>query len=157
MTEKKEPKNKGGRPKGLPSFSRVDKARDLLASKAEKIVKDLMVASEVASKKGDSRPAEFILTHITVTDDQGKEHRPLSSSIDKQLAESGPSGPTIQIGFLLPGMQMPSNVKVIDVTPVGCIAPVATLPSPSESHTLERKPEESLVIDGESDNGSNDN
>src|SRR4051812_27672178 len=99
------PKGNPGQPK--PRWKKVEEARNLLISKSKQIAQDLVTASEVAAKKGDSRPAEFLLTHITTVDDAGKEVRPLSSSIDKQLSDAGPTGPTINIGVLLPGMQMP--------------------------------------------------
>jgi hypothetical protein len=135
------PTGNPGKPK--PRWKKVEEARNLLISKSKQIAQDLVTASEVAAKKGDSRPAEFILTHITTTDDQGKEVRPLASSIDKQIEGHRSSGPTIQIGVLLPGMNMPTGVRVINVTPT---------PSPSESPTVERKAAELSVITGESDN-----
>lgn len=88
-----------GRPPGTPAFARVERARKALQEQAEFYVKQHKVATQVASKKGNSNPAEWALSHISAIDDRGKEQRIVAPSVDRQIAEAG-SGIVVQIGVL---------------------------------------------------------
>jgi hypothetical protein len=97
---------KRGRPKGLPSFFRVSRAKELLASRAEQLAKDVLKASKVASARGNHMPAVWALEHISVVDEAGKELRPIAPGIDRQQVEAGSRAPTINIGWVIaPGPQ----------------------------------------------------
>jgi hypothetical protein len=96
----------------------VQQAREILQANAHQFAKHLLTASKVSAKKGFHGPAEFALSHLSATDESGKEIRPLASGIDKQVEQKGSGAPIINIGFLTapnaPKALLP-EAQVIDV------------------------------------------
>jgi hypothetical protein len=86
------------RPKGLPAFARVTRAREALSKEAESYVKIRKETAKVAATKGNSAPAEWALTHIAAVDDLGKKQRVVASSVDRRQLEPKGSGVQILIG-----------------------------------------------------------
>lgn len=105
---------KPGRPKGSTPFQRVQRAREILANAAPLAAKLLQKGAKIAAEKGDTRPAEFLLKHVAVEDESGKLIRPLQSSVDKIEGQTGPTMPTIAIGWITPPA-LPSAQPAIDV------------------------------------------
>jgi hypothetical protein len=106
-------------------FSKVEAAREALASRSYEIVKIQLRIIKEALKHGDYKSAaaanQFLLEHTQ--DAEG--NRPIVGSIDKKAEESvGSLQPSIQIGFniggLLPAARLPEPGKpvVIDITPL---------------------------------------
>ena len=105
-----------GRPPGLPAFARVARAREALANSAEEMVKLVKVAAKVAARKGNHAPAVWALEHIAAKDGEGKLVRPLESSVDRQVIDSGSRAPTINIGWIAaPGSAQAPALPIIDV------------------------------------------
>lgn len=116
-------------------FSRVQQARDKFNEKVDVYIELHEKAAQRASQRGDSRPAEWALSHIGELTEDGREIRPISSSIDKQAIESGSRAPQISIGFLIKSDlgSAPAEVKVIE--------------QPIEVKALEAAPEVKPVVD----------
>lgn len=105
-----------GRPKGVTAWTKVERARELLAQSAVSAVQNLKTAAKVAAKKGNHAPSAYILEHIAVMSDEGKEVRPLASGIDRQSIDSGPRMPVINIGWIGSAPQPTTALEpVIDV------------------------------------------
>lgn len=92
---------KPGRPKGLPSFHRVQAAKEILANSAATLARDVLRASKVAAKRGNHAPAVWALEHIAALDSAGKEVRPVASGIDRQVVDGGSRMPVINIGWVV--------------------------------------------------------
>lgn len=75
----------------------------------------LKKAAAVASAKGDSKPVEWALEHITTMDDKGKE-KPLFKPAKSQ--DKGSSMPIVNIGVMLggiaPGASL-TNIPTVEV------------------------------------------
>jgi hypothetical protein len=113
---------KPGRPRGMPTFHRVAKAKEILASKAAQLAKDVLKASRVASERGNHLPAVWALEHISVLGEDGKtELRPIAPGIDRQQLETGSRAPTINIGWVIgpaaPIAALPPAQGIIEVEP----------------------------------------
>ena len=108
-----------GRPKNQPAFARVQRAKEVLAQSTVRAARLVVRAATIAAEKGDSSPAEFILKHVGMPDDQGKLVRPLVTSVDRLEVDSASKVPTINIGWITTGQQptlpSPSSSNVIDV------------------------------------------
>lgn len=104
----------------MPYFPKVKEAREALKAKALEIYEmqvriiDMALAAqefEVAAKAN-----QFLLEHMPTEDGI----RLLEGSVDKTASDSGPKGPTIQIGIALGSQkvhELPPATTVIDVTP----------------------------------------
>lgn len=106
--------NPPGRPKGVPSWARVERAREALARKADEAVALVAQAAKVAAKKGNHAGAAWMLEHMVVKNAEGKDVRPIGSGVDRQVVESGSRAPTINIGWIQPGAPV-ASLPVIDV------------------------------------------
>ena len=104
-----------GRPKGLARWIHVERAREALEAQAVTAVKLLGEAAKVAAKRGNHAPSAYILEHIAVMNEEGKEIRPIASGIDRQqAADTGSKGLTVNVGWITP-TPAPSDLPVIDV------------------------------------------
>lgn len=109
-------------PEGGPAFSSVRKARAALKEKAlETYMLMLQIIKQAAAAGDYETAAKYTAWLIDHTPDEDGE-RIVAESIDKKESgggQSGPSGPTIQIGLQIGGVapkQLPSP-KIIDVEP----------------------------------------
>ena len=100
-------------------FSKVKEAREKISSEAlelydmyKGLIRDAIVAHDFETA---SKGLQFIMDHIPA-DSEGT--RLLDPSVDKPKQVEGNKGPTIQIGFQLGGVNIPSELPVaIDITP----------------------------------------
>lgn len=85
--------------------SLVTQAQALLEANAIQAVTDWMLASSVAAKKGNHKPARDLLVAANVIEP------PYSQAAPGQHSAGAPI--TVQIGFALPGMPQPSATKAL--------------------------------------------
>jgi hypothetical protein len=117
-------------PVGGNSFSAVRKARAALKERAQEFIDLQMRIIKESLSAGDYETAakanQFMLEHIPA--DEGE--RVLDISVDKpKQVESGPKGPSIQIGVAIGGITPTKALpEVIDVT-----AEAIPEPDPSSS------------------------
>lgn len=90
-------KRKRGRPAGQPPGHRILQAQAEMQKRTKEAVDLVMKAARKAAEKGQSGPAEFVLTHAAGMH-EGKEIRPIAASIDKQQIDQRGSGVQILIG-----------------------------------------------------------
>jgi hypothetical protein len=140
-------------------FSKAKEAKEKLAEKIETYVELHEKAARKAAERGDASPVQWLLAHAEVEDpDTGEKLRPIASSIDKQDSAQI-TGPQINVGLVLPGMQQLQPAQVIESDVKRNQLPSGTqdLVAKVEAGDSERKGDESLVIDAESDNSTIDN
>jgi hypothetical protein len=78
-------------------------------------VKLVEKAAKVAAEKGNHAPATWMLEHMSATDEQGKEIRPIAPGIDRQQIEAGSKAPTINIGWIAPSAPRVEVTEVVEV------------------------------------------
>jgi hypothetical protein len=81
-------------------WRKVQAAQDYIAGQSLGIAKSLVKAA----RKGDAVTGRWLLEHTAIVDPDGKERRPLSSTIDRQVVaaqDSGGNVPRIMIGVNL--------------------------------------------------------
>ena len=100
----------------------IIRAREKISSNAEEYATIHLGAAKMAALKGDAGPSQWALERLSAPSEDGKgtEH-----IIDPPAAaQSGPSGPVINIGVALGGMNQPTK----QITAI----PVSVLPDGSE-------------------------
>lgn len=103
-------------------------ARSILEAYAPKLAADAVLASDIAAKKGNHRPALDLLERLDV----------VKPPLDPNIMGGGASGPSVSVqifGLALPGLPKPAaGVQVIDVA--------SSTPSPAKpEHRSEGQPE----------------
>lgn len=90
-------------------WQKVDRAREYLAGKSLAITR---AAVDHAVNKGDMETARWLLAHTATINPEGKEVRPLASSIDRQAPELA-QGINVRVGIAL-GDRSSQPVTVIE-------------------------------------------
>lgn len=78
-------------------FGRIDEVKQKLADKLDVYVELHEQAARNAAKRGDASPVQWLMSHVSVKDEGGVEHRPISASVDKDTSQDGAKGPAVQI------------------------------------------------------------
>lgn len=109
---------------GGPAFSSVRKAREALRERAHELLNEYINICKQAAAAGDYETAQkgfqYLLSHIP--NEEGE--RLIDIDVDKKvIADAKPTGPTIQIGLSIGGINKPALpaaaveiVEVIEVT-----------------------------------------
>lgn len=95
-------------------FTKVRVARELLREKAEDILNEYLDVMKKASDAGDyetaSKGYQWLIEHMP-EDDEGK--RMIDGHVDKAKQIEAPSGPRVQIGIQVGGVQQPKALPVV--------------------------------------------